>query len=236
MRLTIEIVSGNIFYEGLSSPTITIYRGREIMTTAAIKSPVQVYVLEENRRFAALSQSQQRVAYEVIVHSQPPGDLSCNCKGYEFRRSCKYVSAVEAQLATVRDAEWRADLEAKISDLYHLKGAQQMEVTQVAANIRYSKDIGQGWKTIELGAEATVGPEEDWTICQTGLYALLTSQLRTVWGWNQNGHSPEPGQNGPEKPVETTWQDLESRSIPSCGKASAQGALVWGTQDRIQTL
>ena len=87
------------------------------MITAS-KAPVEVYVLEEGHRYAALSQSQPGRAYEVIIHSQQPGDLSCNCKGFWFRGACKHISAVEAPLATARDAEWHADWEAKISDLY----------------------------------------------------------------------------------------------------------------------
>ena len=87
--------------------------------TTATKSKVQVYTVEEGRRYVTPSTSIPGFAYEVIVHSQQPGDISCNCKGYEFRGSCKHISAVEAQLAVTRGAEWRADWAAKISDLYN---------------------------------------------------------------------------------------------------------------------
>jgi uncharacterized Zn finger protein len=86
--------------------------------TTSIK-PVELFTLKPGKRYIALSQSQPGAAYEIVIHSQQPGDISCGCKGFQFRRSCKHVAAVEAQLAAARDAEWRADLATKISDLYN---------------------------------------------------------------------------------------------------------------------
>lgn len=83
----------------------------------ATKSQVQVYTLEEGHRYVSPSASTPGLAYEIIIHSQQPGDLSCNCKGYEFRRSCKHVNAVQASHQMVTDAE-RAEFEKKIADLY----------------------------------------------------------------------------------------------------------------------
>jgi hypothetical protein len=38
-----------------------------------------------------------------------------------------------------------------------------MQVTKVTAQVRYSQDTGKGaWKSLELGAEATIGPGESW--------------------------------------------------------------------------
>jgi hypothetical protein len=82
-----------------------------------------------------------------------------------------------------------------------------MKVTSVSVNVRYAKEIEGSWKTVELSAEATVDPEETWTLAQQGLYTMLTAQLRTIWG--QNGH-----QNGSQKPVEGTWEELESYPSP----------------------
>jgi hypothetical protein len=88
------------------------------MTTAK-KTKVQTYVLEAGRRFVAISATTPGTAYEIIRHSEQPGDISCGCPGFTYRRTCKHVRAVEAQWAAARDAEWRADLAAKISDLYN---------------------------------------------------------------------------------------------------------------------
>jgi hypothetical protein len=76
-----------------------------------------------------------------------------------------------------------------------------MNIRTISANVRYSKALAQGeHKTIELGAEASLDPGEDWALAQQGLYALLTAQLRTLWG--KNGALPEQPQNGPESHVE----------------------------------
>jgi hypothetical protein len=92
-----------------------------------------------------------------------------------------------------------------------------MRVDRVTAVLRYSAEAKGAWRTVELGAEATVDPEEDWALAQQGLYTRLTSQLREVWGWGKacpslgrrNGHNPEHAQNGPEKPVEAAWEELK---------------------------
>jgi hypothetical protein len=42
----------------------------------------------------------------------------------------------------------------------------------------------------------------------SGLYAMLTRQLKLLW--SQNGHTPEHAQNGAEKAVENIWEELEN--------------------------
>jgi hypothetical protein len=70
-----------------------------------------------------------------------------------------------------------------------------MKVMTISASVRFSKDTGQdAWKVIELEAEASVGPEEDWVLCQQGLYAALSAQLKSLWG--KNGQNPEHGLEG----------------------------------------
>ena len=57
-----------------------------------------------------------------------------------------------------------------------------MKVEKVSANIRYSQDTGKGaWKVIELGAEGSVGAEEQWQAAQRLLYAELGKQLKALW-------------------------------------------------------
>ena len=84
--------------------------------TTSTKGKVQIYTLEEGRRYVAPSASIPGFAYEVIMHSRP-GDISCNCKGYEFRRTCKHVESVKASLPVIRECE-RAEIERKIRDLF----------------------------------------------------------------------------------------------------------------------
>jgi hypothetical protein len=57
-----------------------------------------------------------------------------------------------------------------------------MKVNKVSATIRFSKEVHEGWKSVELGAEAALDPEDDWFLTQQGLYASLTGQLRTLLG------------------------------------------------------
>jgi hypothetical protein len=88
-----------------------------------------------------------------------------------------------------------------------------MLIERVSAHIRFSQDTGQGWKTVELGAEAHIEPAEDWALAQQGLYAMLTVQLRQLWP--QNGVAPEHAQNGTEKAVEPgSWEELEASPSP----------------------
>jgi hypothetical protein len=58
-----------------------------------------------------------------------------------------------------------------------------VHVDRVTATIRYSQDSGKGaWKSVEVGAEATVAPDEDWQAAQQALYITLGEQLKTIWG------------------------------------------------------
>jgi hypothetical protein len=53
-----------------------------------------------------------------------------------------------------------------------------MKVTNVSATIRYSAEARGAWRSIELGAEATIAPSEDWHTAQQDLYAQLGKQLK----------------------------------------------------------
>lgn len=86
-----------------------------------------------------------------------------------------------------------------------------MKVTTVSANIRYSRDSGQGaWKVVELGAEATLDGE-DWKKAQANLYADLGQQLKALWA-NGNGHK---AQEAPEKPIEAPSEPEPTQTLPT---------------------
>jgi hypothetical protein len=89
-----------------------------------------------------------------------------------------------------------------------------MKVERVTATIRYSKEENGAWKSLELGAEASIAPEDDWQISQALLYVELAGQLKTLWA--ANGHKPqEPAQNDSGKPVqEATWEEIQSMPSP----------------------
>ncbi len=56
-----------------------------------------------------------------------------------------------------------------------------MKITTVTATIKYSQDTGHGWKAIELGAEGTIGINDDWQQAQHQLYGELSQQLKALW-------------------------------------------------------
>ena len=57
-----------------------------------------------------------------------------------------------------------------------------MKVTKVTANLRYSAEAKGAWRSIELGAEASLtSSAEDWETAQAELYHQLGQQLKTLW-------------------------------------------------------
>ena len=77
-----------------------------------------------------------------------------------------------------------------------------MKIDRITAQIKLSRDTGNGWKSIEIGAEATVDEREGWATALSQLYTELGRELKTLWA-NGNGHkAPESHQNGSESTVE----------------------------------
>jgi hypothetical protein len=77
-----------------------------------------------------------------------------------------------------------------------------MEVTRISATLRHSKEIGGSWKSLEIGAEATVDPREDWMKATAYLYSQLAQQFRQLW--SQNGATPhaQDSSEGHQMPVQ----------------------------------
>ena len=93
-----------------------------------------------------------------------------------------------------------------------------MRVTTIKATLRYSQDTGEGsWKSLEVGAEAELAPNEDWHTAQHGLYRQLGEQMRVLWA-NGNGK----GQNSPE-----------SHAQPVSTPSTPHPTLVRRTQHRV---
>ena len=77
-----------------------------------------------------------------------------------------------------------------------------MRVTTVTAQVKYSQDTGHGaWKSIEIGAEASVDGKETWTEAQARLYQQLGQQLRVLWANGNGNKAPESLQDGAESTV-----------------------------------
>ena len=71
-----------------------------------------------------------------------------------------------------------------------------MKITTISAHVRYSKPMGDGsYKTVELGAEATLTAQDKWTEAQASLYQELGHQLKALWtaknGGSANGNTSD---------------------------------------------
>jgi hypothetical protein len=54
-----------------------------------------------------------------------------------------------------------------------------MKVQTVSVNIRFSKTMADGaWKTVELGTEASLTPDEDYHAVQLSLYHELGETMK----------------------------------------------------------
>ena len=72
---------------------------------------------------------------------------------------------------------------------FHIR-MKVMKVETVKSTIKFSQDIGHGWKSLEIGAEGTTEPRETRQAAQSYLYAELSKQLRSMWA---NGRpAPRP--------------------------------------------
>ena len=78
-----------------------------------------------------------------------------------------------------------------------------MRVTKVSATLRYSSEAKGAWRSIELGAEASLtSSTEDWEAAQADLYHHLGQQLRTLWS---NGNAKvDPSAEAPT-PERSHW-------------------------------
>jgi hypothetical protein len=60
----------------------------------ALAQGVKVYLLEAGKRYVALSTTNDGTAYEVVVQSTEPGDITCSCPGATYRGVCKHIGKV----------------------------------------------------------------------------------------------------------------------------------------------
>jgi hypothetical protein len=85
-----------------------------------------------------------------------------------------------------------------------------MNVNNISVHIRYSKPLADGsYKTVELGAEGTLNPDEDYHDAQVALYHELGSTMKYVFSGNGAGKP----QNDREKPVETAPSQPEPQEL-----------------------
>jgi hypothetical protein len=76
-----------------------------------------------------------------------------------------------------------------------------MRVTEVTTTIRYSAEGKGAWRSIEVGATATLtASDETLETAQQELYARLSRQLKTLWANGHGNSKPAQEQSLPETP------------------------------------
>lgn len=100
-----------------------------------------------------------------------------------------------------------------------------MRVTKVTANLRYSAEAKGAWRSIELGAEASLtSSNEDWEAAQADLYHQLGQQLKTLWSnGTAKADQPAPPELEPAPPVKEHWCNEHQTEFKRQTKANA----VW---------
>lgn len=89
-----------------------------------------------------------------------------------------------------------------------------MKVQMVSVQVRYSKpQAGGAYKTMELGAEAALEPQEALTEALGRLYGELRAEMGKLW--QQNGHQPE-GEVPPRRAAPRQAREATSPARPVC--------------------
>jgi hypothetical protein len=105
-----------------------------------------------------------------------------------------------------------------------------MKVDQVTATLRYSAEVKGAWRSVELGAEATVAPDESWEQEQEQLYHQLGERLKLIWASGDKGQPADL--SVPKSPVEAAPAPARKHW---CGKHTVafqryeKGGHVWWT-------
>jgi hypothetical protein len=108
-----------------------------------------------------------------------------------------------------------------------------MRVTEVSTVVRYSAEAKGAWRSIEVGATATLmASDETLESVQEELYRRLTKQLKILWT-NGNGRAETQEQPQAEIPPKPHWcpehnQEFKKRTGPHGEFYSHQ---VKGTKD-----
>jgi hypothetical protein len=87
-----------------------------------------------------------------------------------------------------------------------------MKVDKINAVVRYSLDTGHGWKSLELGCEASVDERENWQTAQATLYGQLAQQFKALWS------QPAPAQAGGATPQVKEAHQESHQTCPEQGR------------------
>jgi hypothetical protein len=91
-----------------------------------------------------------------------------------------------------------------------------MRVTEISTVVRYSAEAKGAWRSIEVGATATLtASDETLETAQQELYARLSRQLKTLWPNGRSTASPDAPE-GPQVPVPASNPHNSPREWPAC--------------------
>jgi hypothetical protein len=103
-----------------------------------------------------------------------------------------------------------------------------MEVDRVKATLRYSAEAKGAWRSLEIGAEATVAPDEDWHTAQASLYQQLGQQLRALWDNRRADEAPEkPAEASEEANLPTTPEHYCQQHQVEYQRYEKDGKVLW---------
>lgn len=99
-----------------------------------------------------------------------------------------------------------------------------MRVTKVTANLRYSAEAKGAWRSIELGAEASLtSSAEDWETAQADLYHQLGQQLNRFWSDGNGKADPQDPPTDEPGPAKEHWCNEHRTEFKRQARANA----VW---------
>jgi hypothetical protein len=103
------------------------------------------------------------------------------------------------------------------------KEQQTVRITEVSAVVRYSAEAKGAWRSIEVGATATLtNSDESWEQAQTELYHRLGQQLKALWNnGTSKAETQEKPSNSPDSPATTRQhfcQEHQQEYKPKEGK------------------
>jgi hypothetical protein len=105
---------------------------------------------------------------------------------------------------------------------------RKMEVDRVKATLRYSAEARGAWRSLEIGAEATVAPDEDWHTAQASLYQQLGQQLRALWDNRRADEAPEkPAEASEEANLPTTQEHYCQQHQVEYRRYEKEGKVLW---------
>jgi hypothetical protein len=105
---------------------------------------------------------------------------------------------------------------------------RKMEVDRVKATLRYSAEAKGAWRSLEIGAEATVAPDEDWRTAQASLYQQLGQQLQALWENRRADEAPEkPAEVSEEANLSTTPEHYCQQHQVQYRRYEKEGKVLW---------